>query len=280
MGIWESIQQTANDVGKQFDNLAGTNTSGRGGGLLADASNNFNRSDIGKYTGGLATSGYRFFEKSAHAGSDILRGDFKNAGKNAGMAAGAYANVWTLNARDVIQGSRDTLNAAGKYTFGLTEDLVKTADGLESQEKSAYVSDTNRDGALRFGSKAAALSLGVHYASEIGAYGYNAAVANPTQTATVAYLASQGKAGQAAAATMLLGGLPDVVKNPLTEVVNNYINPATSDSKDPSEFGTWKNEVVPGTGNMPVALGVSSTMSYAIVAVAVVGAIIYMKRKK
>ena len=244
MGFFDDIADFGNGLSKQFDNLAGTNLSGRGGGELANLSERYNRSDIGRWTGGLATSGARTITKSVTAASDLLRGDVKQAGRSLGQAAGGYANFITLNSQQLVNDNRQAFKNAGSWTLGITDDLAGVASGLRSQEDQAYVSDADRNSAIRFAGKGVAIGAAVAYAPAI----YGAAAANPLTSLTVAGLATQGPKGQAAAAKILTGNiLPPEWQEPVNRGIDQVINPPTSNPQDPTEFGPWKNDALPGT---------------------------------
>lgn len=286
---------TINDVAKGIDNVAGSNLSGRGGGAIADLGKEINRSDPGRWAGGFVDSTWQGVNRTLHAVSDIGRGDFQNAGKNLGRAAGSVGNMLTFNARQYILDNPNQMISMGKYTGGWTEDLLGTARGLRSQESDAYVSDADRNSAIRFGVKTGAVVAGAAYAPEIGAYAKEGGAwlwdktvgyvsTKPIDAATVAYLATQGKGGQAQAAKLVTGGLlPDEIKDPVNNFIDRLINPPTTNPADPAEFGPWKHEAVPGTAytpgsSSPVLMGEGAGTMLLIVGAVGIAAVILRKK--
>lgn len=154
--IKRAVEQVAAPVTRAVDNALSTNFSGENrGGMLARVSEDINRSDPARYVGGLATSAYRFTKAPLEVASDIARGDIKNAGTNIGRGVGALANTATLNASFIVNQNADALRSdeAKKWTLGLSDDLAGTASGMRTLEDQAYVSDADRNSALRLGSK-------------------------------------------------------------------------------------------------------------------------------
>ena len=257
----EDIKKAANDASKQVDNALGTNLSGRGGGALADLGTAWNRSDVGRWANGFVDSGWQTVNRTLHAVSDVGRGDFKNAGKNLGRAAGSAINVATWNQSQLVLDNKEKFRSAGKYTAGWSEDLVNTASAVRTQADDAYVSPEDRNGAIRFGVKTGAVAAGVYYAPQIGSYLWEAATADPLKTAVVAHYATQGKEGQAKAAGIVAGGLPEEWRDPAKDLIDRIVNPPSSNVGDPTEYGSWRNQVVPGTSystGEPTFAGTSS----------------------
>lgn len=158
---WGDIQRAAEatfaPVTQAVDRALSTNLSGENrGGMLARFSEEVNRSDPAKYVGGLATSAYRFAKTPLEVASDVGRGDFQNAGTNLGRGIGAGVNAATGNVSFVINQNQDFLRSdeAKKWTLGISEDLAGAGNALRTQEDQAYVSDADRNSALRLGAKA------------------------------------------------------------------------------------------------------------------------------
>lgn len=271
---------------KEIDNAAGTNFSGQGpGGLASDIGRRFNESDPGRWIGGQLTSAGRSVGNTAAALSDIARGDFKAAGKSAGRAVGSSLNFVTQNRQQLVLDNEKAFMDAGKYTGGYSEDLVGYSRGVNSLADRAYVSDADRNSAIRYAGKSALITAGAAYAPEIYSYGAEKFAAKPLESLTVAGLATQGKSGQAKAAEIILGGvgLPDDLRQPITDGITRIINPPTSVSSDPSEFAPWKADAIPGTsymGSSPATTGAGGSSVLLIAGMLAVGAVIILKRKR
>jgi hypothetical protein len=270
---------------KEIDNAAGTNFSGQGpGGLASDLGRRFNESDPGRWIGGQLTSAGRAVGNTAAALSDVARGDFKGAGKSLGRAAGSSLNFITQNRQQLVLDNEKAFMDAGKYTGGFTEDLVGYSRGVNSLADRAYVSDADRNSIIRYAGKSALIVAGAAYAPEIYSYGAEKFAAKPLESLTVAGLATQGRAGQARAAEIILGGvgLPDDLRQPITDGLTRIINPPESNSSDPSEFAPWRADAIPGTSYAGGGAGVSSSSAAPLIIFGLLaaGAVIILKRRK
>jgi hypothetical protein len=269
---------------KEIDNALGSNLSGQGpGGIITQAGNAINRSDLGRYVGGQLTNAGRSVGNTAAAISDLARGDTNAAGRSLGRAVGSSLNYVTQNRQQLVMDNEQSFKDAGKYTAGYSEDLVGYSRGVNSLADRAYVSDEDRNSAIRYVGKSALITAGAAYAPEIYAYGAEKFAAKPLESLTVAGLATQGKSGQAKAAEIILGGvpLPDELRQPITDGITRIINPPPSVSSDPTEFAPWKDSAVPGTAYVPggTVAGGGSTSMILVAGILAVGALIVLRKR-
>lgn len=185
-----SLDDVKNTVGRTISQLTNPVRD-----ALADAGDRANRGDIGRWAKGLVEDTARSVTLPFHVVSDIARGDTENAGRNVGRWAGSLGNTMSIGTARAVgesQSVQDFLRTddAKKYTFGLSEDYAGLARGMNTLRNDAYVSDEDRNSAIRYGAKAALIAGSIAYLSGSSAATQSAAAADSGLVYPSGYLGS------------------------------------------------------------------------------------------
>lgn len=252
------VKKAVNEVARTFDNIVGTNLSGKGpkNSIINRAGREIARSDVGKFIGRAGTDIGHTVNGIGAGASDLLRGDTEQAGRSFGRAASGALRLGSAGVAYYAEDNAEQLRSNSKWTLGLTGNLAGTAHATRSgiDEQNISKADLNDIGQLAV--KGAVIGAGVVYAPEIASaaktgYGYVTGE-SAKNLATVGVLAKAAKNKDAAAALNALAPgagdfIPQVPKlDPtLSELYSEYLD----GSKGTATKGAANSYATPNQSN-------------------------------
>lgn len=218
--VHDPIGTTSNTINREVSNASNS---------VNRELDNASRGDVGKAIVTQATAVTNLVTTPIKTVYYGVRGDNKGLSDTYQRAAGSIANIAGGLSVNLAQNNQSfyrnkTLN---DVTLGYAQDFAGFARGARTLQNDAYLSTEDRNSAIRYGVKSAAIYGATLAAPEIasgaekaGSWLWGSVKAKPFETAIAGKLLTEGKTSQAIQYLAKQGGLDDIAKEYLPQLPN------------------------------------------------------------
>lgn len=249
---------------------------------IDSARDNYSRSDIGRYTDTFGRDVINIGRAGITTPINILTGNRKGlesdlkraAGSAASMSGGFVGYGFSTDKGQELLRNKDVT----KYSLGYSEDYAGTLRGSNTLARDAEISNQDRDSALRFGSKTAAIGAAAIYGKQ--AYTWLAEKTTYQNVAATGAAIGAAKKGNYTDVVNQLTGAnlpPGIIdRPPVTDIANPGSPAGQIGSTSPGVSDPWRWGGNADSGISPAS---SSGFGLPIMAIAAIAGIFILRKK-